>query len=58
MLNQYACKRCGSPSVIFPKVVKPEATIRRQKCNVVICTVADFRDLMEVRQLNPELHAR
>ena len=42
-VNNLACRQCGSPTIVFPKVIWPASAIICAKCNAFISTLSEFR---------------
>jgi uncharacterized Zn finger protein len=47
MVEEFACPKCFSQSVIFPDVPADDAFLRCRACGTIIATVSQFRELVE-----------
>ena len=51
--NDFACRKCGSPTIVFPKVISSTAEIVCARCNAFISTLSEFRLVAEPQAFAP-----
>jgi hypothetical protein len=42
-VEEFACRACGSPAVVYPDRLNDDAPIKCQRCRTVLCTLREFR---------------
>ena len=47
LATEFGCRACGSPAVVYPDQLHDDATVRCQRCAVIICTLGEFRRYAE-----------
>jgi len=41
--SDFACGTCGSVAVVYPDELSDDAKVKCQRCQTVLCTLAEFR---------------